>query len=417
MSQWWYRLAFWTLLVAAVIAAVGFVRAPRRGACASPAPLLVAVLGYVLLLHMAEVLLVINNGGLLLQGRYLLPIVPLLEAVLLLGLARLGRVGVATAAGARRGHVRDLDPGTDGHAGVLWLGASSSRSSSPCWSTGYVVLRDADRSDARFTVVSGPPDPVIPTVMPRGRRATTVVATPVTGRGPSLPAGRHLPAAAEGHDRPLGARRAWQPASPAASSRRVRTATTPSWPVPLARHLTGARARSSRGVAPRRSRSTRTTGRRASLVRTRPHRWPDASRRCCRASRCRCRTVWAAPCCSSSLFGSVALTALALLLAVPDPSQLAEVRRRRATPTRRVARPDCRATSAWRGRLIALAGAAALAVRVRTCDQVGGQDRRALGLEVVARRAPGSGTSAPARRARAGRSGRSAAARGSTSPA
>jgi hypothetical protein len=52
----------------------------------------------VLLLHMAEILLVINNGGLLLQGRYLLPIVPLFEAVLLLGLARLGRLGVATAA-------------------------------------------------------------------------------------------------------------------------------------------------------------------------------------------------------------------------------------------------------------------------------------------------------------------------------
>jgi hypothetical protein len=59
--------------------------------------LMVAALAYVLLLHMAEVLLLINNGGLLLQGRYLLPIVPLLLAVLLLGLARLGRLGVATA--------------------------------------------------------------------------------------------------------------------------------------------------------------------------------------------------------------------------------------------------------------------------------------------------------------------------------
>ena len=52
-----------------------------------------------LLLHLSEVLLAIGNGGLLLQGRYLLPVVPLLEAVLLLGLARLGRIGLVTAAG------------------------------------------------------------------------------------------------------------------------------------------------------------------------------------------------------------------------------------------------------------------------------------------------------------------------------
>jgi hypothetical protein len=58
----------------------------------------VGALAYVLLLHMSEVQLLINNGGLLLQGRYLLPIVPVFEAVLLLGLARLGRVGLVTAA-------------------------------------------------------------------------------------------------------------------------------------------------------------------------------------------------------------------------------------------------------------------------------------------------------------------------------
>ncbi len=88
---------FWTLLAAAIVAAVGFIRRCGVPTCASPRALLVAVLAYVLLLHMSEVLLLVNNGGLLLQGRYLLPIVPLLEAVLLLGLARLGRVGVATA--------------------------------------------------------------------------------------------------------------------------------------------------------------------------------------------------------------------------------------------------------------------------------------------------------------------------------
>ena len=97
MSQWWYRLAFWTLVAAALLAAGGFVRDRSRDVRVAGA-LLVAALSYVLLLHMAEVLLLINNGGLLLQGRYLLPIVPLFEAVLLLGLARLGRVGIAAAA-------------------------------------------------------------------------------------------------------------------------------------------------------------------------------------------------------------------------------------------------------------------------------------------------------------------------------
>jgi hypothetical protein len=97
MSQWWYRLAFWVLVVAAVAAAIGFWRS-RPGERRVAGALIVAALAYVVLLHMAEVLLLINNGGLLLQGRYLLPVVPLFLAVLLLGLARLGRLGVATAA-------------------------------------------------------------------------------------------------------------------------------------------------------------------------------------------------------------------------------------------------------------------------------------------------------------------------------
>jgi hypothetical protein len=48
---------------------------------------------------------------------------------------------------------------------------------------GYVVLRDADRSDAKFTVVSGPPAPVIPIVIPKGSTRYDVVATPVRGAG------------------------------------------------------------------------------------------------------------------------------------------------------------------------------------------------------------------------------------------
>jgi hypothetical protein len=49
--------------------------------------------------------------------------------------------------------------------------------------TGFVVMRDADRSDARFTVVSGPPDPVIPTVMHAQPTRYDIVATPVRGTG------------------------------------------------------------------------------------------------------------------------------------------------------------------------------------------------------------------------------------------
>jgi hypothetical protein len=48
---------------------------------------------------------------------------------------------------------------------------------------GYVVVRDADRSDAKFTVVAGPPGVVIPTVMHAKPTRYEVVATPITGAG------------------------------------------------------------------------------------------------------------------------------------------------------------------------------------------------------------------------------------------
>jgi Predicted membrane protein (DUF2142) len=96
MPRWSYELGFWALVAVALVAVFGFLRR-QRSEFPVAAALLVAALAYVLLLHMSEVLLLINNGGLLLQGRYLLPIVPLFEAVLLLGLARLGKAGLATA--------------------------------------------------------------------------------------------------------------------------------------------------------------------------------------------------------------------------------------------------------------------------------------------------------------------------------
>jgi uncharacterized membrane protein YgcG len=48
---------------------------------------------------------------------------------------------------------------------------------------GFVVVRVVDRTDTTTTVVAGPPDPVLPTVMHAKPTRYTVVATPVTGAG------------------------------------------------------------------------------------------------------------------------------------------------------------------------------------------------------------------------------------------
>jgi hypothetical protein len=98
MPQWAYRLAFWSLVIATLAAIAGFLltRAERREAHAAGA-LVIAALAYVLLLHIAEVVLLLGHSPLLLQGRYFIPIVPVFGAALYLGLARLGRVGVGVA--------------------------------------------------------------------------------------------------------------------------------------------------------------------------------------------------------------------------------------------------------------------------------------------------------------------------------
>jgi hypothetical protein len=48
---------------------------------------------------------------------------------------------------------------------------------------GVVVLRDANRADSKFTVVSGPPNPVIPIVLHKGANRFEVRATRVAGPG------------------------------------------------------------------------------------------------------------------------------------------------------------------------------------------------------------------------------------------
>jgi hypothetical protein len=48
---------------------------------------------------------------------------------------------------------------------------------------GFVVLRDANRSDAKFTVVSGPGNPLLPIVLHKDTTRFEVHATAVTGPG------------------------------------------------------------------------------------------------------------------------------------------------------------------------------------------------------------------------------------------
>jgi hypothetical protein len=49
--------------------------------------------------------------------------------------------------------------------------------------TGFVVVRVTERSDTKLTVVSGPPDPVIPTVMRARPTRYVVVPTGIRGAG------------------------------------------------------------------------------------------------------------------------------------------------------------------------------------------------------------------------------------------
>ena len=99
MPAWAYNLAFWSLVVATGIAVWACIRRRTARDRAVPA-LLAAALGYVLLLHFAEILLLLQGGtDLLLQGRYLIPAVPFFAAALYQPFSRIGRAGsLATCA-------------------------------------------------------------------------------------------------------------------------------------------------------------------------------------------------------------------------------------------------------------------------------------------------------------------------------
>jgi hypothetical protein len=99
MPAWAYNLAFWSLVVASVVAVYAVVRKPDRRTGAALA-LLIAGLANVLLLHLAELLSLIQGSPeLLLQGRYLIDVIPLFVAALFQPFARIGRFGVVTASG------------------------------------------------------------------------------------------------------------------------------------------------------------------------------------------------------------------------------------------------------------------------------------------------------------------------------
>ena len=97
MPAWAYNLALWSVIAATAIATWAALR--RRSPRERSVPtLLAAALGYVLLLHLAEILLLLQGGtDLLLQGRYLIAVLPLFAAALYQPLSRVGNVGVLTA--------------------------------------------------------------------------------------------------------------------------------------------------------------------------------------------------------------------------------------------------------------------------------------------------------------------------------
>jgi 4-amino-4-deoxy-L-arabinose transferase-like glycosyltransferase len=99
MPSWAYNLAFWSLVAAALVAIAAAIAKPDRRTGAALA-LLLAGLANVLLLHLAEVLALIQGSPeLLLQGRYLIDVIPLFVAALFQPYARIGRVGLVAAGG------------------------------------------------------------------------------------------------------------------------------------------------------------------------------------------------------------------------------------------------------------------------------------------------------------------------------
>jgi hypothetical protein len=99
MPSWAYNLAFWALAAATIVAIVAAITNPDRRSGAALA-LLIAGLANLLLVHLAELLSLLQGSPeLILQGRYLIDFIPLFVAALFLPYARIGRVGHIAAGG------------------------------------------------------------------------------------------------------------------------------------------------------------------------------------------------------------------------------------------------------------------------------------------------------------------------------
>ncbi|MDX6621536.1 MAG: hypothetical protein QOK36_3922 [Gaiellales bacterium] len=92
LPEWAYSLAWTPTKIAGVIALAGgvFGRGRDRSGRSPVLALLVASIAYVLVLHGAEATYLLSNGNRLLQGRYFLPVYPLIAVALMAGLSRFG---------------------------------------------------------------------------------------------------------------------------------------------------------------------------------------------------------------------------------------------------------------------------------------------------------------------------------------
>jgi hypothetical protein len=98
LPLWAYRLAWIPTLCAGAIAiAGGIFRRPRQCSARSGVlALALASLAYLLVLHYSEATYLLSNGNRLLQGRYFLPVYPLVAVAVMAGTSRFGeRVAVA----------------------------------------------------------------------------------------------------------------------------------------------------------------------------------------------------------------------------------------------------------------------------------------------------------------------------------
>jgi hypothetical protein len=97
LPLWAYRLAWIPTLVAGGIALAGgvFGRSRERSGRTGALALVIASLAYLLVLHYSEVTYLLANGNRLLQGRYFLPVYPMIAVAVMAGLGRFGeRVAV-----------------------------------------------------------------------------------------------------------------------------------------------------------------------------------------------------------------------------------------------------------------------------------------------------------------------------------